>query len=447
MPSVGSVGPFPIQGINLETWLVRFDKNGVCSSPDTRAALLAALAAKQDSPILFFSHGWNNDFFDAVSLYQRFLTRFQEVLQSNPLPGPAPIFIGITWPSIWLPSETGPQLAGAGATSVGQRSEADAVTQELLDILPTNTNWERFYQLIHAPQLSQSEARELAGLLKPALQPDDVGAREAAASEDKIVETLNTLQASQGGAPAARDDIDNIGTVRGTAGAAEPGAAGFPAFLDPRWAVRLASLYIMKDRAGRVGANGVAVLLHDIQQSTQAPLHIIGHSFGAKVMLSALAAQAAGGQRARSLLLLQPAVSHLSFAQTVPGRPGPGGYRNVLDRIVNPIVATYSANDVPLHTIYHLALLRRGDLGELEIAATETTAGNPPNAYAALGGYGPRGAGERLLDTIPGPGEAIDLAGRRIIGLDGSRANRIDSHGGVATPFTAWTLRTLMSLP
>jgi hypothetical protein len=446
MPSVSSVGPFPIQGINLETWLVRFDKNGVCSSPDTRAALLAALAASLDAPILFFSHGWNNDFSDAVSLYQRFLTRFQEVLQSHPLPGPDPIFVGITWPSIWLPSESGPQLAGAGTAGVNPRSETDAVTKELVDILPEDTDWERFYQLIHASRLSQSETRELAGLLKPALQPDDAGAPEAAVSEDKVVDTLNTLQASQGGAPA-RGNLDNIGTLKGTGGAAGPGAAGLLSFLDPRWAVRLASLYIMKDRAGRVGANGVATLLRDIQQRTRAPLHIIGHSFGAKVMLSAIAAQAAGGPRARSLLLLQPAVSHLSFAQTVPGRPGPGGYRNVLDRVVNPIVATYSANDLPLHTIYHLALLRRGDLGDLEIAAAETMAGNPPNAYAALGGYGPRGAGERLLDTIPGPGEAIDLAGRRIIGLDGSRANRIDSHGGVATPFTAWTLRTLMSLP
>jgi hypothetical protein len=348
MPGVSSVGPFPIQGISLETWLVRFDKNGVCSSPDTRAALLAALAAKPDSPILFFSHGWNNDFSDAVSLYQKFLTRFQEVLQSNPLQGPAPIFIGVTWPSIWLPSDSGPQLAGVGAAGVGQRSETDVVTQELLDILTTNTNWERFYQLIHASQLSQSEARELAGLLKPALRTDDAGALEAAASEDKILETLNTLQASQGGAPA-RDNLDDIGTLGGADDATQPGAAGFLSFLDPRWAVRLASLYIMKDRAGRVGANGVAALLHDIQQSTQAPLHIIGHSFGAKVMLSALAAQAAGGPRAQSLLLLQPAVSHLSFAQTVPGRPGPGGYR--MSSIALSIRSSRPTAQTTLHSI------------------------------------------------------------------------------------------------
>jgi hypothetical protein len=445
MPSTGAVGPFPIQGINLETWLVRFDKNGVCSSPRTREALLAALAAKPDSPILFFSHGWNNDFSDALGLYQKFLTCFQDVRASHPLPGPAPIFVGITWPSIWLPSDSGPQLAGPGAGGGSPSSETEAVTHELVDLLPKTTNWERFYQLIHAPQLSQAEARELAGLLKPVLQPDDAGAPEAAASEDKIVEALNALQASQGGA-TARGNIDDIGTVKGTGGPAGPGAAGLLSFLDPRWAVRLASLYLMKDRAGQVGANGVASLLRDMQQRTQAPLHAIGHSFGAKVMLSAIAAQAAGAPRIRSLLLLQPAVSHLSFAETVPGRPGPGGYRPVLDRVVNPIVATYSANDFPLHSIYHLALLRRGDLGELQIAAGATKAGNPPNAYAALGGYGPRGAGQRLFDTIPEPGEKIDLTGQRIVGLDGSIANRIDSHGGVATPFTAWTLRTLMSL-
>ena len=443
MAGVTPAGPFPIPGVNFETWLVRFDKAGVCTSPETRAALLVALAAKPNSPILFFSHGWNNDFSDAVALYKKFLSCLQDVLQASALPGPAPIFVGVTWPSIWLPSDSGPELAGADPAG---KAETESVAKELRDILPQDTNWDRLHQLIHALQLSQAEASELAALLKPAIQPDNVGAEEAAVSENKIVEAMNALQASQGG-PPARDNLDDIGTVKGAGVTAEPGTAGFFSFLDPRWAVRLASLYIMKDRAGTVGTKGVAPLLRDIQQNTQAPLHIIGHSFGAKVMLSAIAAQAAGGPRARSLLLLQPAVSHLSFAASVPGRPGPGGYRSVLDRVVNPIVATYSTHDAPLHTIYHLALLRREDLGDLQIAAGETTAGNPPNAYAALGGYGPRGAGERLLDTIPGPGEAIDLAGRRIIGLDGSRANRIDSHGGVATPFTAWTLRALMALP
>jgi len=446
MPEVRPAGPYPIEGVNLDTWLVRFDKKGVCTSPGTRAALLTALAAKPTSPVLFFSHGWNNDFTDAVDLYRTFLSRLQEVLETNPLPpGPAPIFVGITWPSIWLPSDTGPQMAAAGPS--GQNPETERVAEELLDILPSSTDRDRFYQLIHAARLTHGEAMELAGMLKPAVKAVRVGPDEAPASEDNIVAAMNALQAARGGA-LVRDNLDDVGTVGGT-GRAGPGAAGILSYLDPRWAVRLASLYIMKDRAGTVGSNGVAALLRDIKQSMQSPLHMVGHSFGAKVMLSALAAQPPGG-RVRSLLLLQPAVSHLSFAATVPGREGPGGYRSVLDRVVNPIVTTYSNHDISLHEIYHLALLRRKDLGELQIAAGkagETAAGNPPNAYAALGGYGPRGANQRLVNTIPGPGETIDLAGTRVIGLDGSVANRIDSHGDVATLFTAWTLRALMALP
>jgi pimeloyl-ACP methyl ester carboxylesterase len=202
----------------------------------------------------------------------------------------------------------------------------------------------------------------------------------------------------------------------------------------------------MKDRAGTVGATGASALLHDLLQRTNAPVHAVGHSYGGKLLMSAIATQPAGTKPVKSLLLLEPAVSHLCFAATVPGRAGPGGYRQVLDRVVNPVLTTYSANDFPLHAIYHLALLRRSDLGELKIAAALTPAGNPPNDYAALGGYGPRGAAEHLIAEIPAPGEAIDMAGARIVGLDGSLNKRISSHGDVANPYTAWALRTLMNL-
>jgi hypothetical protein len=147
------------------------------------------------------------------------------------------------------------------------------------------------------------------------------------------------------------------------------------------------------------------------------------------------------------MLLMQPAVSHLSFAMKVPGRVGPGGYRHVLERVQNPIFSTYSASDFPLHAIYHLALLRQKDLGEAQIAAGATRAGNPPNVYAALGGYGPRGTDESLIDPIPKPGENFEYPkGARLVGLDGSLDNRIDSHGGVANPYTAWALHRQMTL-
>src|SRR4051794_134871 len=39
-------GPFPISGVRMPTWIVRFDEDGTCTSPKTRTALLEKLAAE-----------------------------------------------------------------------------------------------------------------------------------------------------------------------------------------------------------------------------------------------------------------------------------------------------------------------------------------------------------------------------------------------------------------
>jgi pimeloyl-ACP methyl ester carboxylesterase len=208
---------------------------------------------------------------------------------------------------------------------------------------------------------------------------------------------------------------------------------------DPTDIIKLASLFQMKDRAARVGVRGVATLLRNLLGATKAGVHVFGHSFGAKVMLSALCAQPTPQRSPESLLLLQPAISHLCFADIVPGRQGSGGYRKALKLVGSPIFTTFSSMDFPLHKIFHLALRRPADLGELRVAM----AGEPPDRYAALGGYGPRRAGERAaIDPIPALGENYpNLAGVTIVGLDGS-AQRITSHTDVANEYTAWALRT-----
>jgi hypothetical protein len=197
----------------------------------------------------------------------------------------------------------------------------------------------------------------------------------------------------------------------------------------------------MKDRSGTVGARGVGTLLRQILDASPARVRLLGHSFGCKVMLSAVCADPPPGRTVESMLLMQPALSHLAIAATGPGRPGPGGYRSVLERVSGRIFVTYSAKDMPLHDVFHLALRRSEDLGEARISA----AGEPPSRYAAMGGYGPRGSNERLLSPIPAPGEPFgDIAGVKLLALDGS-ANRINGHGDITTGFTAWALHRLIS--
>ncbi|UWU68049.1 hypothetical protein [Bradyrhizobium sp. NC92] len=425
----------------MESWLIRFDKDGACTSPKTRDALLTRIADRQQ-PIIFFSHGWNNDFADAVDLYRRFLSDFERVIAAHPIGhGPA-IFVGVSWPSIWLPSEPGPQMAAASDL---QMLTNEAVLQEVAGLLPSTADRARLYELLEVNKIDLTEARELARLVKPIIIPDQPeGVKEAQANEDNILAAIKDIQLASEGEASTDDDIDAIGTVDGS-GRGRIRAAGGLEYLDPRNAIRMASLYIMKDRAGKVGANGIATLLREMLTGCPAPIHGVGHSFGCKVMLSALVAGSRPTRRMKSLLLLQPAISYLSFATHIPGRDAPGGYRDAFDLVETPIFSTYSAADIPLHAIYHLALLRQKDLGELQIAAPPTTAGSPPSVYAALGGYGPRDAAEQLVDPIPLPGEHVDYPNAPIVGFDGSAGNRIDAHGGIANPSTAWLLREQMS--
>jgi len=241
----------------------------------------------------------------------------------------------------------------------------------------------------------------------------------------------------------------------GPTGTTDAQAAGLFSALDPRNALRLFSVYQMKDRAGLVGIQGIAPLLRDLLAATAGPatpIHVLGHSYGCKVMLSAICEPTPLPRPVSSLLLLQPAVSHLCFADSVPGVDRPGGYVAALqaERVKPPLFSTYSRRDFALHDTFHLALRRDGDLGEQDIglaaAGEDTSAGRPPSRFAALGGYGPRRAHQYLVDPMPRTGELYPDAptGTAIVSLDGSAPGLIEAHGDIRDPNCAWALHRLI---
>jgi hypothetical protein len=200
--------------------------------------------------VLVLSRGGNNDFPAAVSLYERFLQQFEVLQVGKLLRGLSPIAVGVIWPSIWLPSDDGPQI-DADPASARDPAPHERVLAALRAALPQSIKYARLYELLDADKLSFEEARELAGLIKPALRASSDGAEEAGASEESILRTLLDLQSAFGTGGAALD-WDRFGTVQScrTSEDEQPEAAGLLQYLDPRWAPRLASLYIMKDRAG-----------------------------------------------------------------------------------------------------------------------------------------------------------------------------------------------------
>nr|AEQ20330.1 hypothetical protein [uncultured bacterium EC5] len=458
-------GPYALAGVEMPTWLIRFDRYGACASPSTRAALFEGLGSGAATDVILFSHGWNDDFADATDMYAAFLRNF-EALQRAHRAGRnfRPLFVGALWPSIWLSFDQGPDIASGGPGGDGQ---AQALLAELAGRIAASggaAGLERVYSLLAGPSLDDAEAAELAQLIAPAFGViADEGAalngRDTVATD--VLAMMRAMEAAGpgGGRPAQSDDIDEFSrpTDAGDSGALPvgPRAAGLPGWLDPRTALRLFSLYQMKDRAGTVGFNGVASFLRELLAvagsgpgATQPRVHAVGHSFGCKVLLSAICAQPLPRPLA-SLLLLQPAISHLCFADKVAETGRPGGYRAALsaERVAPPIFSTYTRQDMPLHDAFHLAVRREGDLGEMQIAGDNesTTAGPPPSRFAALGGYGPRQANQVLVDPLPRAGSAISLppGSVPIVAFDGSQ-DMIHGHGDITGPALAWALHQLV---
>ena len=447
------VGPYTSveleDGRSLDLYLLRIDKNGVLLSTQTQQAIFDVIAGYTD--VFVFSHGWNNTFDQAKDSYLEFIRGYAAQRQRLGLPLPEgyrPMLIGIVWPStsFVLPWEQGPAIA-AGPRLAGDEKE------ELLQLIgerADTTSLGKLTELVDGvDSLDSAAAHEAAALLLEVFTPSDDG--EDPSTTPSAADLVRAWQALESGGAPAPAPAGGFGKAV-IPGLAEPGPkpAG-DVSLDPRMLLRLASVWLMKDRAGGVGSRGVAPLLQVILNDTSARLHLIGHSFGARVLLSALTIQGSP-RKAHSLLLLQPAVNRWCFADDVVGRGVPGGYRTVLDKVEKPILSTFSHYDLPLHEVFHLAV-RGSSLGEPEIAAVGDV-----ERYGALGGYGPAGLGDRLgkLTVVregipyafPGGARIVQLdggvSGVKVAGVDARPDSpAIDGHGDINTTVTWWALHTL----
>jgi hypothetical protein len=148
-------------------------------------------------------------------------------------------------------------------------------------------------------------------------------------------------------------------------------------------------------------------------------------------VMAALCGMPEGLRPVESVLLLQPAVSMYAFAETVPERNVPGGFRIGLKRTRRPIVSTYSAQDSALHDGFHLAVRRHDDLGELQAAGTDT-----PSKFGALGGFGPQAAGAITQQIrLPVNAYAFPATGG-VIGMESTGV--ITGHGDISNEATWW---------
>ena len=440
-------------GKKAPLYLVSFDQDGLCTAPQTRQALVEAARSGGFTDVFVFSHGWNNDWPTATRRYRDFFADFRQAREAHGgLPeGYRPLLVGLFWPGTALvfgdekaPSLAGGPIAADGPDDAAVRTLVESIGEIARELEPSQR--ERFYELASAEALGTAEAEELAALLLPLYQegadPED-GASDldAAALVELWRQLPDESDDEEEDEPAAKPRMVGVG---GIAVAARPKAAGgvIGTLVGlPRQAVRGFTVWQMKDRAGVVG-RGVSPLLRELL-AAGAELHLIGHSYGCKVLLSAICEGPPLAEGAvASLLLLQPAVNFWCFAADVDGQGFPGGYRDALRAVRQPILQTWSQQDVPLRRMFHLAVTRRKkDLGEPLKAAGLIE----PDRYGALGGWGARGCGadEYRAISMPRAGETypdLTAAKPRIYGLNGGDNRLVNGHGDVVTAHTAWAL-------
>ena len=307
-PSIGPYESFPLQsGASVPLYLITFDNNGQCQSPLTLAHVLEEARSGKYTDVHIFSHGWNNVFKDAIKLYRTFFGFYFQLRDQLQLNDPAkyrPLVVGVIWPSTWivLPWESTPKIAAL--PSAAERDEALTADQEILQEVASEVEGpdaQRLYELVErGATLQPQEARELARILLPIYQRSALLGNEAevrgSAPPELTPDDLLALWRKTAASGAASNQ--RAGYARDAEGSEVRAAGGPLSWLDPRNPVRVASVLIMKDRAGVVGHKGVGPLLLQKMLAQNVRVHGIGHSFGCKVMLSALSSQQPAKQAA-----------------------------------------------------------------------------------------------------------------------------------------------------
>jgi hypothetical protein len=404
----------------LPQWEIGFDEHGRAGQGEVDA-LLAELPGRDLTDLFVFSHGWNNDRRQARRLYQLFFEQVPGMLPRSGGQAAKVGILGVVWPSKrWADEPEPTAAAGGGAAGVGDgpppEPAADpALVEDLKQVFPG------------ADQREVLD--ELARLL--AERPEDRAA----------LDRFQTLMAELAGQPDATVTTEDHGEqalveddpeeVFGRFADAVPrpqegGAAGFGDAFGRLWhgakeALRQLTYFEMKKRAGVVGKEGLGPLLGRLRRADpDLRVHLLGHSFGARLVSFALAGLPdPANSPVKSLYLLQGAFSHFAFADALPtDRSRGGALKGMAGRVDGPLVASFTDHDLAVGKLYPLA----------SMSSRDDSAGVEDRLFR-WGGIGHDGAQAVDAATVPlGPvGTGYPFRPGRFVNLDG---NAIINRGG-----------------
>lgn len=396
--------------------------------------LLAPALPGSTREIIIVSHGWNNDRGAAESLYRMLFERVAAV-HAEGTAGLA--IVGVIWPSkkFDFSDEAQKESRNAvGAASLGgdgaeerQRSldRQFAEFEALFEDSPNGQELSKLRPLLGQLDQPAAQADFIRKLRCLVDAPDDRSDLDASSFFFEANDPQDVFR-------NARQASADVGTS-GTHDGGTMGAAGLSDVFDGignavSSLLNITTYYEMKKRAGTVGALGVAPLIDALAQRDEVQrIHLVGHSFGARLVTAA--AMHSTTPKLYGMFLLQAAFSHNAFSEA-------GYFRDVIarHRLAGPIVITHTVNDTAVGKHYAIASRISGD--------DAAGLGDPSDKYGGLGRNGALNIAaeevSRDSTVLLESGASCNLRKKLIHNLESSRF--IKDHGDVAGEEVAWVI-------
>ena len=411
---------------------IQYTKEGKVFNKDDEESIFKKINEYAPDDILILSHGWNNDMEEARKLYEGLLSLIEK-RKSNGQYSIAKrkiLVILVLWPSKKFAVEH--LIAGGGADITDRDTELLLESIDNISDLFDNENKNEDFNKLKKLALdldSQSSASDFASIVLDQLNAD---MRQNFSYIPEELFNLNGREVME-----RLEKNKPLVSSEGTGGAA---GLGFGRRFDAKAALRslipspvsagrdllnLFTYYKMKERAGTIGQNGGAGLLNRI--STEYPdtnIHLVGHSFGGR-LVSSMCAGAMDGVKVNSLILIQAAFSHYGFSKSYEeGKDG--HFRGVIEKktVNGPILITHTRNDKPVGLAYPIASRLKKQVG--------SRIGDENDRYGGIGSNGAMKTKEAVFIKMNGINEKYDFIEHKIYNLLGDEY--IGGHSDIVIP-------------
>jgi len=388
---------------------VQFNKEGTVFKQSEVDAVVNAISAAEGAPtdLFIMCHGWNNNIDDATNLYEALTGLIKTQADASPqLTGRRYAVCGLLWPAKKFEDT---DLIPSGAAALNDAVTTDQLKQRVDDLcslyaasewpevaIPAPAAFDQIKsmmdQIENLPENQTSVVDLLRSLLpQDAATGDDASLRFFQLSPEALVDKLSTsltpppIEAGAGAASIAELDPFQSGTTSGLGGAAS--------FRDVLGGIKSGILhllnyttyYLMKARAGDVGAKGEAPLIVKLRDTRpDLRVHMIGHSFGCRATAASINALPSDEKyRSDTVFLLQGAFSHNGFAEpSVVPMVERGAFRDVIanKKVRGPILISHTRNDKAVGIAYSIASRLSG--------VTAAALGDANDIYGGLGSNG-----------------------------------------------------------